>query len=200
MIVLAVILEGVLRVGLVDHRRAGLERLLDVEHRRELLVVDPHLGERLERLALGAGDDRHDRLALVAHLVGRERRLVVLAEVQEREQRVEIARHIRAADDAAHARHALRLARIDAADARVMMRRTQHLQVQQAGELVVVEERGCAGDMADHVLALGRLADLFQVVVALVGEIFFAQFQHHISFRRAAGCRQRPDTALMIGS
>ena len=51
-VVLAVILEGVLRIGLVHHRRAGLERLLDVEHRRQRIVVDPDLGERLERLAL----------------------------------------------------------------------------------------------------------------------------------------------------
>ena len=81
-IVFAVILERVLRVGLVHHRRAGLERLLDVEHRRELLVIDAHFRQRLERLALAVRHDRDDRLALVADLVGRERRLVVLAEVQ----------------------------------------------------------------------------------------------------------------------
>ena len=71
-IVLAVILERILRIGLVDHRRAGLERILDVEHGRELLVVDAHLRERLERFTLGTRHDRDDRLALVAHLVGRQ--------------------------------------------------------------------------------------------------------------------------------
>jgi len=74
------------------------------------------------RLAFGVGHDRDDRLALVADLVGRERGLVILAEVQEAEQRVEIARHVGAADHAAHAGRALGLAGVDAADARVMMR------------------------------------------------------------------------------
>ena len=32
--------------------------------------------------------------------------------------------------------------------------------------------------MAEHVLPLGRLADLLQVVVALVGENVLAQFKH----------------------
>ena len=41
-IVFAVIFESVLRIGRVDHRRARLERLLDVEHRRQLLVGDAH--------------------------------------------------------------------------------------------------------------------------------------------------------------
>ena len=177
-IVFAVIFERVLRVGLVHHRRAGLERLFDLEHRRELLVVDAHFRQRLERLAFTVRHDRDDRLALVAHLVGRERRLVVLAEVEQAEQRVEIARHVGAADHAAHAACALGLGGVDAADAGVMMRAAQHLQVQQPLELVVVEKGRGAGDMADHVLALRRLADLLEIVVALVGKDLFAQFQH----------------------
>ena len=32
--------------------------------------------------------------------------------------------------------------------------------------------------MAEHVLALGALADLLEIVVALVGENVLAQFQH----------------------
>ena len=42
-IVNIVIGEGVLRIGFVDHRRAGLQRLLDVEHRGQRLVVDAYL-------------------------------------------------------------------------------------------------------------------------------------------------------------
>jgi hypothetical protein len=34
--------------------------------------------------------------------------------------------------------------------------------------------------MAEHVLSLRRLADFFEVVVALVGENVFAEFQHGI--------------------
>ena len=55
--------------------------------------------------------------------------------------------------------------------------------------------------MAEHVLALRALADLFQIVVALVGEDVLAQFQHG----RFLQARARPPvaaarTALMIGS
>ena len=81
-----------------------LQRLLDIEHRRQRLVVDADLRQRLVGFARAVGDDGDDRLALVAHLVDRERRLVVDAEVDERQQRVQIARHVLAADDAAHAR------------------------------------------------------------------------------------------------
>ena len=86
MIVDVVIGEGVLRIGLVDDRRAGLQGLLDVEHRRQRLVVDADLRDRLIGLARAVGDDGDDRLALVAHLVDRERRLVVLAEIDQAEQ------------------------------------------------------------------------------------------------------------------
>jgi hypothetical protein len=34
--------------------------------------------------------------------------------------------------------------------------------------------------MAEHVLPLCRLPDLFEVIVALVGENVFAEFQHGI--------------------
>ena len=107
MVVLAVILEGVLRIDLVHHRRAGLERLLDVEHRRQRIVVDPDLADGLVGFALAVGDHRDDRLAPVADLVDRQRRLVVLAELEQAEQRIEVHRDVGAADDAAHARRAL---------------------------------------------------------------------------------------------
>ncbi len=177
-IVFAVILEGVARIGLVDHGRAGLERVLDIEDRRQRLVVDTDLSQRLESLALRACDHRDDRLTLVADLVGGQRRLVVLAEVEQAQERIEVARHVGAADDAADAGGAFGLGRVDPADARMMMRAAQNLQVQQAGELVVVEKGRRAGDVADHVLALGRLADFLEIVVALVGENLLAQLQH----------------------
>ena len=178
MIVDVVIGERVLRIGFVDDRRAGLQRLLDVEHRGQRLVVDADLCEGLEGLALAVGDDGDDRLALVAHLVDRERRLVVLAEIDQAEQRVEIARHVGAADDPAYPGGALGLDGVDAADARVRVRAAQHLQMQHALQLVIVEIGRGAGDMTEHVLALGALADLLEIVVALVGENVLAQFQH----------------------
>jgi hypothetical protein len=190
-VVAAVILEAVLRVGLVDDRRAGFERLLDVEHRRQRLVVDPDLRQRLESLALAVCDHRDDRLALVADLVDRERRLVVLAEVQEAQKRVEVPRHVGAADHAPDAGRALGRARVDAADAGMVARAAQDLEVEEARELVVVEIGRRSGDVADHVLALRRLADLVEVLVALVGKVFLAEFQHGSFLRRAAGPGRR---------
>jgi hypothetical protein len=48
------------------------------------------------------------------------------------------------------------------------------LQMQHALQLVVVEIGRGARDMAEHVLPLRALADLLQIVVALVGEEIFA--------------------------
>ena len=113
------------------------------------------------------------------------------------------ARHVGAADHAAHAGRALRGRRVDPADARMVVRAAQHLEVQEACDLVVVEVGGRAGDVAEHVLALRRLADLVEIVVALVGEVFLAELQHGSlpQARRApwtAPAAAR--TALMMGS
>ena len=57
--------------------------------------------------------------------------------------------------------------------------------------------------MAEHVLALRRLADLLEIVVALVGEDVLAKFEHG---RTPSGAlarrrrRRRTRMALMIGS
>ena len=69
---------------------------------------------------------------------------------------------------------------VDRADARVRVRAAQDFQVQQIGEAVIVVIRRRAGDVAQNVLALRRLADFVQIVVALVGEDVFAEFQHGV--------------------
>ena len=61
--------ERVLRIGLVDHGRTGLQGVLDVEHRRQRLVVDPDLRHRLIGVAGTVGDNGDDRFAFVTHLV-----------------------------------------------------------------------------------------------------------------------------------
>ena len=82
-----------------------------------------------------------------------------------------------------------------------MVRAAQDLEVQQAGHLVIVEELAGRGDMTQHVLALGALADLLEVVVALVGEQVFAEFEHgRPQARRAPRDEAAASTALMIGS
>ena len=194
--------EGVFGIGLIDHRRAGLHRLLDVKDRRQRFVVNADLRQGLEGFALAVRDDGDDRLALVANLVDGERRLVILAEIDQAEQRIEIARHVGATDDPAHAGAALRFGKVDAANARMGVGAAQDLEMQHALQLVVVEISRGRGDMAEHVLSLSRLANLLEIVVALVGKNVFAQFKHKSPFqarrspRRAAAAR----TALMIGS
>jgi len=78
----------------------------------------------------------------------------------------------------------------------------QVLEVQHALQLVVIEVGRLRGDVAEHVLALGRLADLPQVVVPLVGENVLAQLEHRL---RPFQARRTPRPAaarkaLMIGS
>jgi hypothetical protein len=82
------------------------------------------------------------------------------------------------------------------------VRAAQDFQVQQVGEPVIVVIRRRAGDMAEHVLPLGRLADFFQIIVALVGENVFAEFEHGVVLqaRRRLSLRAASSTALMIGS
>ena len=67
---------------------------------------------------------------------------------------------------------------VDAPDPRMRVRTAQHLQMQHALQFVIVEIGGRAGDMPQHVLALGALADLLEIIVTLVGENVLAQFQH----------------------
>lgn len=198
-IVYVVIDKRVLRIGLVDHGRAGLQRILDIEHGRQGLVIDPDLGNGLERLAFAVGDNGKDRLALVADLVDRQRGLVILAEVDEAEKRVEIDRDIGATDDPAHAGRAFCVRGIDATDPCMGLCRAHDLQMQHALQLVIIEVARRARDVAKHVLTLRALADFLEVIVALVGENVLAQFQHGLTSGAdpaAGGARM----ALMIGS
>jgi hypothetical protein len=183
MIVFVVIFEGVFRIGGIDRKRPRLERFLDIEHRRQLIIGDANQRHRFECGSLGGRDDAEDRLALVAHRLGRQRRLVVLAELDQAQQRIEIERHVGRSNDALDARRTRGRRIIDRADVGMRMRAAQDLQMQQVGEaMIVVIGRG-AGDMPEHVLALGRLADFMQIVVSFVGEDVFAEFQHGLALQ-----------------
>ena len=74
--------------------------------------------------------------------------------------------------------------------------------MQQVGEPVIVVIGRGAGDVPEHVLPLRRLTDFLQVVVALVGENVFAEFQHGcvLQARRRLSLRAASSTASMIGS
>ena len=83
----------------------------------------------------------------------------------------------------------------------MVMRAAQDLEVQEAGNLMIVEEPAGRGDVAQHVLPLGAFTDLLEVVVALVGEQVFAEFEHCTpQARRAPRDAAAARTAFMIGS
>ena len=84
----------VLAVVLVDERRAGLQRLVDVEDGGQHLVVDLDLGRGLVCGALAVGQHRNHRLALPAHLVGGQHLLVLRPDLDQDQDGVDIVRHV----------------------------------------------------------------------------------------------------------
>ena len=104
--------------------------------------------------------------------------------------------------DALHAGRALGGAGVDGANARMVMRAAHDLEVQQALEGVVIEERRAAGDMTRHVLALNALADDVEIVVALVGNTVFPEFEHRVLLQACRWPRlpAAARMAVMIGS
>ena len=201
--VMALVLEVVLAVIFVDERSAGLKRLLHVEDGRQLLVFDLHPGGRLARRRQRLGDHRDDRLALVADLVDGERRLVVGLDLDQAEDRIDVLRHVLVGEDAHDARSLLRLARIDRQDARVVVGAAHHVEMQEAREGAVREESCLSSHMTRHVGPLQPNSQLVEVVVALVGEIFFCKSDHRPPRPRriGAGCRQdRIDDWFVAGT
>ena len=121
--------------------------------------------------------------------------------MNEAQQRVQIDRHVGGSNDALDARSTGRRGIVDRANSRVRVGASQNLEVEQIGEaMVVVISRG-SGDVAEHVLALRRLSDFLQVVVALIGEYVLANLEHggFLQARRAAP-RAASRIAAMIGS
>ena len=170
LVVVALVVVPVPSVVLVHERRARLEGLLDIEDRGQRLVVDADGLACSGRRRLALRDHRRHRLAPVADLVEGERRLVVGTEPQENEQGMDLLRHVLGSEDAHHARHPCRRAGIHRADARVVVGAAHELHVQHAGHGVVFVESAAPGDMSLRVLALGRPADLVQILVAFARE------------------------------
>ena len=85
-IVLVMIREGVAGVGLVHRHGAGLQSLLDVENVRQHLPADTDLCDRVMGRPLAVGNDCGHRLALVAHFIARNQRLIVEPKAHEAQQ------------------------------------------------------------------------------------------------------------------
>jgi hypothetical protein len=167
--VVALVGEVVVAVVLVDDRRALLQRLLDVEHRRQVHVVDPHGGRTRERGGLGLGDDRDDGLTEVAHLVDGEDRLVVRGHADELQRRVQVVRDVGAGDHPHHARHREGGGGVDAGEPGVVAGRPVHLEVQQAVRSDVLEELGAPGDVPERVGPRDHGPDHGEVVLLVLG-------------------------------
>jgi len=175
-VVKVVIVEGVVGIDLVDNRRVRLQRRFRVENVRQHLVVHSDGSTGVSCLPLGFGNDRGHGLADIGNLCILDQFLLILAEIDKREQRVEVVRHVARQHDAHDTGHAFRLAGIDGPDAGMVMRRAHAAHVKQTVEQVVVVVRRASGHVPQDVLATRRFADFLQVVVTLIREEIFSEF------------------------
>ena len=98
-------------------------------------------------------------LALEADAVLGEDELLLRLDADEPEDRVRVVRDVRGGQRADEPGHALRLGQVDALDPGVVERAADHLEVEHPGERPVGREDRPAGDVADAVAAVDRLAD-----------------------------------------
>ena len=131
----------------VQDRRARLHGNFRIEHRGQKLVFDLEQAAGFFRRCLGLGHAGRDPLADEAHdivedvgVVGIDQMILV------RRRRVELARHVLPGEHGDHARHGHRLVALDGLDARMRMRRAQHLQMQRAFGRNVERVARLAGD------------------------------------------------------
>jgi len=171
---------GVATLGMEHGIAGGGYRLLEIDHRRQRIVLD------LDQLAGVLGDiaalghHGRDRLAHVTHLVHgnavlRRRRA---GEVRARPRHL---RRLRAGHDAEHTGQRLGPGLVDAHDARVGVRAAQHRRVRHVGQRHVVDIGAGAGEQAGvlhplHAVPDGEILGLrllaltrFRDVVALAG-------------------------------
>jgi len=151
-----VALLGIVVNAGITARLYWLERFLRRADRVERLVAHVDQVERFGRRLLVPGDDRGERIADVAHMLGRER-IFVLADRQDAEGDGEIL----AGEHQVHAGMRLGARHVDGLDQRVRVRRAQKLDVQHARQHDVVGKARLAGDLGAAVDAPARLADDF---------------------------------------
>ena len=149
----------VVRVPVRHARRVGLQRLLDVEDRGQLLEVELDPLDRLVGRLLALGHDRGDRLAAVADALGGEHLLLVRLDPDQAEDRVDVLGDVRGGQRAHEAGDLLGLAEVDPLDARVHERVADHLEMEHPGVADVVDVLGRAGDVAHAVAALDVAPD-----------------------------------------
>ena len=133
---------------ILDERRRGIERLVDGEHRRKLVVLDADGGGRRLRRILGLRGNRDDRLAEELRLSNREHRAIVVRRTAARHR----VRQVRSGHDAAHAVEPPGLVRIDASDSGAGAVQMNELDVQ---DVLEPDVRGVALRARDALDAAG---------------------------------------------
>ena len=131
----------------MQDRRARLHGEFRVEYRGEKLVLDLEQPAGFFRRALGLRHDRGHPLTDEAHdivehvgVVGIDQMILV------RGRRVELARHVLPGEHGDHAGHRESLVALDRSDARMRMRRAQHLEMERAVRRNVERVARFAGD------------------------------------------------------
>ena len=144
---------------LVHQRRRGLARREHVGDDRQFLEVDDYLGGDVLRLGARVGDAHGDHLAHVAHLVGRQRRLLGGLEAGQRRNRADRLhpRHVRGGED----RALVRFGRVDGEDARVRHGAAHEGDVREPGQFDVGDELAAPAHVAVVFLANQAGADPF---------------------------------------
>ena len=132
----------------VQHRRAGLHRLVDIGHVRQDLVVDLDQLQRLARHPRVDGGHRRHGMALIQRLLARHD---VVEHVIERGIAVGVIGEIVPRHDRLHAGQLLGLGRVDLPDARMGVGRAQDAADQHAGRGRIGAELGAAGHLVDAV-------------------------------------------------
>jgi hypothetical protein len=153
------LVDEVVRAPVRDDRRPSGQRLLDVEHRGQLLEIEPDERDRLEGRLLRLGDHRRDRLAPIARPLGREHLLLIRLDPDQAEDRVDVLRNVGGGERGHEAGHLLGRGEVDALDPRVHQRVADHLQMEHSGIADVVDVLGGAGDVAHPVAALDAAPD-----------------------------------------
>ncbi len=135
--------QHVAAVRLVNQRRARGHGSARVDGRRQILVGHRDQLRALRRSSLALGDDQRDLVALEAHLLATQHRLVAL------DQPMGVERHIGGRQHRKHPRCRQRRAAIDRRDARVRAVREHHLEMQHARANQVAGIARRAGDLAE---------------------------------------------------
>ncbi len=139
------VLEQIRAVRGMDHRRIGCERRRRVEHRRQILVRDPHEPRAGFGGLVRLGHDERDAVADEAHDVTTEDGLVRL------DQAVSVARHVGRREHGDDAGHGHRPGGIDRPDARVRPPRGNDREPQHAGTDEVARVACRARHLAERV-------------------------------------------------